>query len=149
MPLSPAETRLALSRPSWEQYALGLARAASARSEDPHHKVGAALLRPDMTVASLGYNGAPSKFDVDWNDRDGRRRFVVHAEQNALRYVIPGSVALLASTMMPCFDCVLEIAAYRIPRVVYLEALDPSVYDINGTTELAINLGISMECLDA
>jgi dCMP deaminase len=133
-----------VSRLTWDQYALGLAQAAAARSEDPYHQVGAALLRPDHTVAAVGYNGAPSGVDIDWTDRDARRASVIHAEANALRYVVPGEVALMASTMMSCQSCVLLASAYRIPRIVYLEELDPSVYDIEGTRALAARCGIEI-----
>ena len=53
-------------RLDWECYALSLARVASLRSEDPFVKVGACVLRYDNSVASLGYNGAPPKVNIDW-----------------------------------------------------------------------------------
>lgn len=134
-----------MSRPTREEYAVNLALAAAARSEDQHHKVGCALMRADGTVAALGYNGAPPGVEIDWTDRDERRRLVIHSEANALRYVHPGEVALVATTMMPCSNCVLLIAAYRIPRIIYIESLDPSVYDIPFTEKLAADCGISME----
>ena len=43
-----------MSRLSWEQYALMIAKVASARSEDPYQKVGACVLRNDFSVASVG-----------------------------------------------------------------------------------------------
>lgn len=109
-------------------YALLLADAAAQRSEDPYHKVGCALMRPDGRVASLGYNGAPPGVEIDWNDRDGRRLMVVHAEVNALRAVTPGEVEFAACTMMPCDRCLLQLAAYGVRRVHYRDELDPSVY---------------------
>ena len=96
-----------------------MAEAAATRSQDKHHQVGAALLRRDNTVAAVGYNGAPPGLDIDWADRDGRRPYVIHAEANALRYVHPGEVRLLATTMMPCTRCVLLIASYGIKEVVF------------------------------
>ena len=53
-------------RPSWEEYALELAKVASKRSEDPYLKVGASVLRYDNSVAGLGYNGAPPNIEIDW-----------------------------------------------------------------------------------
>ena len=43
-----------------------LAIAASLRSEDPYVQVGSCILREDMSVASVGYNGAPSGIEIDW-----------------------------------------------------------------------------------
>lgn len=133
-----------MSRLSWERYAIRLADAASARSEDPWHRVGACVLRPDHTVAAVGYNGAPPGVEIDWSNRDARRAQVLHAEANALRYVTPGEADLLAATMMPCANCVLLAASYGIKRIVYRDELDPQVYDIAGTKLLAITCGISV-----
>ena len=85
-------------RLSWEEYALQLATAAAARSEDPYERVGACVLRLDYSVAGVGYNGAPSGVEIDWSDRDRRRERVVHAEVNALRYVRPDEGDILART---------------------------------------------------
>lgn len=134
-----------MTRLTWDQYALQLAHAASSRSEDPHHRVGAALMRYDHSVAAVGYNGAPSGVEIDWDDRDARRAKVIHAEANALRYVRPGEVQTMASTMMPCAQCVLLASAYQIHRVVYLDELDPTVYDRNAIMELAARCKISVE----
>lgn len=131
-------------RISWPQYALDLAYAAATRSEDPYRKVGAALLRPDRTVAALGYNGAPPGVEVDWSDRDGRRIWMLHAEANALRYVHPGEVSLMAATMMPCTQCILLAAAYKIHRVVYAEDLTEA-YDPRDTAKIAAACGITIE----
>ena len=133
-----------MSRITWDQYALNIAHAAASRSEDPYHQVGVALMRPDHTVAAVGYNGAPSGVDIDWSDRDSRRASVIHAEANALRYVTPGEVGTLATTMMPCAGCVLLISSYGIRRVVYTGDLDPNVYDVPRIRELATLCGIEI-----
>jgi dCMP deaminase len=117
-------------RPNLATYALALAGVAAIRSEDPHRKVGTALLRKDGTIAGLGYNGAPPGVDLTtWQDRDARRDWVIHAEVNALRYVTPGEVWLLASTSLPCSVCMLQIAAYGVAHVIYRDELDPAIYD--------------------
>lgn len=108
-------------RPSWQKYALMIARAVALRSEDPYKQVGACLLRHDKSVASVGYNGAPSGVELDWTDRHARRPFVIHAETNALRYARPGEVWLAAITLSPCPGCVANLASYGITEVVYEE----------------------------
>ena len=111
-----------MNRISWEKYALDLAKVASSRSEDPYMKVGACVLRPDMSVAAVGYNGAPSGVEIDWSNRDERRKRVIHAELNALRYVKPNEGHLLACTLLPCRSCVQAVAAHGIFKIVYEEA---------------------------
>jgi len=108
-------------RLSWEEYAMELARVASGRSEDPFMKVGACVLRHDNSIGGLGYNGPPPKVDIKWDDRDRRRKFVIHAEINALRYVRPGECRLVACTLLPCNDCLKTIASYGIRNVIYGE----------------------------
>lgn len=131
-------------RLSLEDYAVGLARAAAARSEDPYHRVGAALIRHDKTVAAVGYNGPPSGVEIDWTDRSFRRTYIVHAEANALRYVRPGEVNFMATTMMPCGICVLLARSYGIKLVIYDEDLDVSVYDVAGIFRVARDVGVEL-----
>lgn len=137
-----------MSRLSIEHYAVLLARAAAARSEDPYHKVGTALVRPDKTIVALGYNGAVPGFEINWEDRADRREFVVHAEANALRYALPGEVDFVATTMMPCLRCLLTIASYGIKRVVYADELDPAVYPVSVIRGYAEMIGVSIEKLE-
>lgn len=134
-----------LPRLTMEQYAVTLARAAAQRSEDPYFKVGACLIRHDKTVASLGYNGSAPGIDIDWSNRDHRRAEVIHAEANAMRYIRPGEVLFMASTMMPCRECLLMAAAYGIKTIVYVDELDPQVYDVQGILDHAARLGVTIE----
>lgn len=122
--------------------AMALADVMAGRSEDPHRKVGTCLLRQDRTVAALGYNGTPPRMDIDWSDREARRIYVVHAEVNALRYVIPGDVAILVSTSLPCASCMVMIAAYQVGMVIYRDELDPAIYDRDAIIDIASRAGI-------
>jgi dCMP deaminase len=131
-------------RATLEDYALSLAEAASSRSEDPYLKVGTCLVRADKTILGLGYNGPPPGVDIDWSDRDDRRRWVVHAEANALRYARPGEVELLASTLLPCETCMLAIAAYGVKRVYFREMTDPAVYDSARSLLIAERSGVAV-----
>lgn len=114
------------------EYALRLAETAALRSEDPKRQVGAALLRTDNTVAALGYNGPPAgvDFPADWwrpLRGPGPRKvhdYVIHAEVNALRYVVPGEATLMASTYLPCVDCIKTAVAQGVKTIVYREDPD-------------------------
>ena len=128
------------SRINWREYALELARVASARSEDPYVKVGACALRHDHSVAGLGYNGAPPGIDIDWSDRNERRKRVIHAEVNALRYVTPGECLFLACTLLPCNDCLKTISSYGIKEVIFKE-----IYELDDSSlELAKEFDIEL-----
>lgn len=108
-----------MSRLSWHEYALEIAKVASLRSEDPYQKVGACVLRHDKSVAGIGYNGAPRGIEIDWSNRDERRARVIHAEINALAYCKPGECWVLACNLLPCRNCLQTIAAYGIKTVIY------------------------------
>jgi len=130
---------------NWEEYALKLAEVAALKSKDPYQTVGCCLLRNDNTVASLGYNGFPAGMEEDWSNRDERRKYVVHSEINALRYVKPDECYLAATTLLPCNDCLKSLAAYGIKKIIYKEVykFDPS------TLELAKKFGIELIQLNA
>tara|TARA_R100001163_G_scaffold59465_1_gene48234 strand:- start:2479 stop:2895 length:417 start_codon:yes stop_codon:yes gene_type:complete len=114
------------------KYAIELAKIAALRSEDPYVKVGCCVLRKDKSVAGLGYNGAPSGIEIDWSDRDKRRKRVLHAEVNALRYVKPNECDIIACTLLPCKSCIQMIAAYNIKKIIYKDIylLDKSAIEL-------------------
>jgi len=124
----------------WKKYALELAKVASQRSEDPFVRVGACALRKDNTVAGLGYNGAPAGVEIKWEDRDDRRKRVIHAEVNALRYAKPGECSLLACTLLPCNECLKMISAYGIDVVVFDEVYQNDYSSLELAKEFNINL---------
>lgn len=82
-------------------------------------------------MLSIGYNGVQSKQKIKdkfWSDRDERRKYIIHAETNALscltRYDSP---YLLASTLLPCSSCAINIASYGIKEIIYLEEYEKDV----------------------
>ncbi len=129
-----------MKRLSWERYALKLAETASLRSEDPYKKVGACALRYDRSVAALGYNGPPKGIEINWEDRDERRKRIIHAETNALCYCKPGEIELLAVTLLPCSNCLNLIASYGIKRVIYEEVYEKDKLAFELAKEYGINL---------
>lgn len=136
------------TRLSLERYAVLLAEAAAARSEDPFLQVGCALVRPDKTIASVGYNGPPPGIDIDWDDRDMRRGKIIHAEANALRYVQPHEVLFAATTTMPCHECIRALASYGVKTVVYKDELPEAYHDIPMVRALAQEFGITLEKME-
>ena len=125
---------------NWDEYAIGIAEAVSKKSKDSWNKVGAVILREDKSIASVGYNGFPQGVEEDWSNRDERRKYVIHAEQNALRYIKPGDGDVLYCTLLPCGDCIKAIAAYKIKKVIYKE-----IYANDSTAlEIAEKMGVEL-----
>jgi len=119
---------MAENRISFEEYGLRLAEVAAQRSEDPRTKVGCVLFRHDGTIASLGYNGAPSGVEMTcWDNRKEKILRVIHAEINSLRHVKPGECYMAAVTYSPCNDCLKSLAAYGIKKIVYRNEYRPNI----------------------
>jgi dCMP deaminase len=111
-------------RISWEKYAMKIAETAALRSEDPYMKVGACVLDKDNRIVGVGYNGLVAGINVPstfWDNRDERRKFMIHAETNALSLIEKGKGITLACTLLPCGSCATLIAANGIKRVLYGE----------------------------
>ena len=123
-------------RISWEQYALNIAEVASQRSEDPYQKVGACALNHQNMVIGIGYNGLASGVTMPyknfWDNRDYRRKFMIHAEANCLSLCKKGEIKLLAVTLLPCSYCATLIASYGVKKVVYRDTYfhDDKAFDI-------------------
>jgi dCMP deaminase len=129
-----------MDRLSWVDYGIELAKTAALRSEDPFIQVGCCLFRPDNSIASLGYNGAPPGVDIDWTDRDERRKRVIHAETNALKNIKPEEADRMFVTLLPCGDCIKNVASYGIKQVYYVKE-----YDLDQTAvSLALEFGIKL-----
>lgn len=82
-------------------------------SKDPNTKVGAILLKPDLSaVVSTGINGFPRKLqDTDpkrW-ERPTKYTYVTHAEVNAVanaaRIGVPTDGCVAIVTLFPCKEC--------------------------------------------
>ena len=112
----------------WDRRFLDLAEYISRWSKDPSTKIGAVIVRPDKTIASVGYNGFPRGVaDADYRlkDRELKYKLVVHAEVNAVLNA-PGD--LLGCTlycwpmMQPyaptCNECAKVVIQSGIRRVV-------------------------------
>jgi dCMP deaminase len=129
------------SRLTWEMTAIKLAfNIAEYRSEDPYCQVGAVIVKKDNTLL-LGYNGAPAGLDMDWTNREERRKRVFHAESNVLNNIAPGEAKFIAITHLPCEHCLKLIKQKEINLVYYaiiMDHYDPEFvfklakeYDIN------------------
>lgn len=123
-----------VTRPSWNEYFTGIARAVAERSDCERSKVGAVVVK-DRRVRGTGYNGSPagkpgcgscprrrSGVDAgsDYETGDGRC-VAVHAEANALLYCDREDLvgATLYITREPCSACDKLIQAAGVHAVVW------------------------------
>jgi deoxycytidylate deaminase len=130
------------TRLDWINTAIQLAHdIARYRSEDPYVQVGACAIKHDSSII-LGYNGAPSGVDIDWSNRDERRKRVLHAESNVLNFVKPGEVQILAVTHLPCIECLKIIKQKKIHIVYFSHSLDN--YNPEEVHKIAFEYGIKL-----
>lgn len=113
----------------WDKHFLEIAKLCSKMSKDPSTKVGAAIKGTDKSVISTGYNGFPPWVDdnkVDLHDRPTKYKYVIHAEENALRFAksrtdvqIHGLTGCtIYTTLFPCEKCYKLIKDSGIKRIV-------------------------------
>lgn len=111
----------------WQDYYMGLAHQIATGSKDGSSQVGAILVRPDKTVASIGFNGFPARIE-DRDDlltnpalRSKKYPRIVHAEANCLNHSRDhdSDGFHLFVTMHPCDKCSLRIASTGITHVYF------------------------------
>jgi len=120
-------------RISIPEYAMLIAEVASLRSEDPFVKVGAAALDYNNRIIATGYNGLISGMNVDnvfWEDREARRKYVIHAEVNLCSLFKRGDAQIVAVTLKPCISCYKMLCAYDIKQIYYRDEYTDDVDEL-------------------
>jgi len=114
-------------RPSWDEYFLDMARTASTRSEDLFVQHGAILVNEHNHIMGTGYNAFTPNFDkalVDPSDRNARRPYMVHAEQNAiLNSTMRSNCSTMYVTGEPCINCMLSMINFGVKRFCYVDSV--------------------------
>ena len=95
---------------SWRRRFIDLAAHVAQWSKDPSTQVGAVVVRPDKTIASIGFNGFARGVDDDrerLNDREQKLLFSLHAELNAILSAKEPLVgcSLFVWPLPPCAQC--------------------------------------------
>lgn len=106
----------------WDGRFMQMAELVASWSKDPSTKVGAVVVRPDRTIASVGYNGFPRGV-MDQIDRYANRKvkyqLVVHAEANAILNAKGPVVGhTLYGTLFPCCECAKLIIQAGIKEMI-------------------------------
>ncbi len=105
---------------------LKMAKEWSKLSHCKRKQVGALIVK-DKMIISDGYNGSPTGFNNECEDKNGNTKWhVLHAEANAILKVASSTQscnnATLYLTLSPCKDCSKLIHQSGIKRVVYAAA---------------------------
>lgn len=119
-----------MTRPSWDEYFLNVARVIATRGTCDRLQVGAVLVHENR-VLETGYNGAPSgwpscdEIGHQLVEIDGRPSCVrtLHAEENALLVAAKHGTSVVGATVYTtascCYDCFKRLAQAGIKRIVY------------------------------
>ena len=112
-------------RPSFDEYFLNLAFAVSVRSDDLYIKHGATIVSKQNHILGTGYNATirGSNLNLIPKDRDLRRPYMIHAEENAILncMVNPLTVggAKIYVTGLSCVPCLQRLINFGITEVYY------------------------------
>ncbi len=115
-----------ISQEKWDKRFLELAEMVAGWSKDPSTQCGNAIVRPDKSIVSVGFNGFPRAIeDTDelLNDRPEKYKRMVHSEMNAILNA-QGPVAGFTLYNWPgqcCSRCAVHVIQAGIIRVVSLE----------------------------
>lgn len=107
----------------WDRRFIDLAHTIGLWSKEPRSKVGAVIVRPDRSVAALGYNGFPRGV-IDsperLADRTFKNKIAVHAEMNAILSAKQSvkDCTIYVTPLYPCSACAGSIVQAGIVRVV-------------------------------
>lgn len=107
----------------WDIRYLELAKLVASWSKDPSTQTGAVIVRPDNSVASVGYNGFPKGIDDSperYEDREVKYSYIVHCEMNAVLSAhshVKGNT-LYTWPFFSCDRCCMHMIQAGITRVV-------------------------------
>lgn len=106
----------------WTARFLDLAKEVASWSKDPSSQVGAIIVRPDRSVASVGFNGFPRGVEDSRDaiaNRDAKLLRTVHAELNAIlaaKEPLTG-YSIFIWPFQPCAQCAAAIIQSGIKEV--------------------------------
>jgi dCMP deaminase len=109
---------------TWDIYFIKLAKEISTKSKDPSTQTGAVIVRPDNSIASVGFNGFPARMpDVMSNyvNREEKYSRIIHCEMNALIFSRDAShsgYSLYTYPFPSCDRCFVHMVQAGIMRFV-------------------------------
>lgn len=128
----------------WDRRYLELAQHVASWSKDPSTKCGAVIVRPDLTIASLGFNGFARGVDDDDRllDRETKYKLIIHAEMNAILSAAEPvkGYTLYIWPYMACERCAVHVIQAGIARVVHPKIPEDKKSRWEDSLKLAANL---------
>lgn len=127
-----------MTRISWENYFMNIAKEAAARSTCDRKHVGAVIVR-DKTILSTGYNGSirgmPHCDEAGHLMEAGHCVATIHAETNAILQAAKNGVMIdgaeIYITASPCWSCFKMLANAGIKKICYGEFYrDDRIFDV-------------------
>lgn len=142
-------------KPHWHTRFLALAAHIATWSRDPEKKVGSVIVRPDKTIATMGFNGFPRGVDDlpdRYIDRNLKLDMVVHAEMNAIlhaREPLHG-YTLYVWPFHPCTRCATAIIQAGISHVVTVPWVKTTKWaaNIDLASTMLKEAGIAIQIVD-
>jgi dCMP deaminase len=106
----------------WQARFIDLAEEISTWSKDSSSRVGAVIVRPDRTIASIGFNGFPRGVEDSPDriaNRDTKLLFTIHAEMNAILSAKEPlkDYSIFVWPFQPCAHCAASIIQSGIKEV--------------------------------
>jgi dCMP deaminase len=129
----------------WIKYGLNEAKLIARQSKDPSTQVGAAIMRPNKTIASKGYNGFPRQIEDKpelYLDREEKYKRVIHAEMNAILDAterLDGYI-LFTWPFLTCERCAVHVIQSGISSVIAPDVSEEHKKRWNGSLTLALDL---------
>jgi len=113
----------AMLKPKWRQAYMDVAERFALLSPAKRLKVGAVIVK-DHSIISIGYNGTPSGWSNECEDKNGEtKQEVIHAEMNCISKLAKSSMSGESSAMFithaPCIHCAKAIYGAGIKYVYY------------------------------
>ena len=118
----------------WHIRFLSLAEHISTWSKDPSTQCGAVVVRPDKTIASVGYNGFPKGYPdlTNWYlEKETKHKNVIHAEMNAILFAkeLLVGYTLYTYPIPPCIRCMPHVIQSGISMVVSYDNSELEVWN--------------------
>ena len=106
-----------------------MASMVSLRSEDPDIKHGAVIVNRQNHIIGTGYNGPIKGSDnslIPFSVRDEKRKWMIHAEENAMLNVTQssserGDSCRIYITGQPCNNCLQRVINFGIKTIIMMD----------------------------
>ncbi len=135
-----------MSRPTWDEYFMNIAKLTATRSTCHKRGVGCVITRNNRVI-STGYNGHLPGTNHSFRviSGEGRELATVHAEANTIASAVKNGASTDNTTCyithFPCLDCFKLLASSGIKKIIYDTAhrANPVVFELAMQTSITIN----------